>query len=310
VQDEFISKRVGKIFKPKKPYERSKRKCETINCRINRFTHFTEYIYFKEPIEVWSGGFDYDWVDNETGEIISKQKRREIIDQEEIDEWASRGQLLVIDGEYAYYRSLYESSRRAKDNFYGYALCNEWLYFCTFTVGKNDYDFSDEATKNYWKLFKMRLQYKFADIKILAVPERHNSGNIHFHALLGDCDLESLLVIAINPNTKKPIIRKGRQVYNLPLWDKGFSTVVKIETGNLENQLKAINYIIGYVTKYNNHIGENKKRYYRTTNLKFKETQTKFITEVQHKKMLQDVENGKLKLYKETDTMKVFRVYN
>ena len=290
-----------------RPYEPSRRRIEKINTRINRFKHFTEIIVYAEPFDVISGAKDYYWVDTETGEKLSASKRKEILDEIEIQEHAERGITLIIESDY---RSEYESCRRAKDNFYGYALCNDWIYFCTFTIATNDFESDDQATKHYWKLFKMKLQYKHKDIKILAVPERHTKGNIHFHALLGNCDLDNILIVAINPKTNKPILQKGRQVYNLPLWDKGFSTIVKIDQENTENQLKAINYIIGYVTKQENSIGLHQKRYYRTTNLDFKNSQLTLTNEYQQEKLMFDVASGKLKLHKQNRKMKVFRIYN
>ncbi|MCL2228262.1 MAG: hypothetical protein FWC00_01105 [Firmicutes bacterium] len=307
--DKFMSKRVERVLKPN-AHLLSKQKREQVNTRINRFKFFTEIIYYHEPFDILTGKKDYNWVDTETGKIISASKRKEITDQEQIDEYASRGEILEIDN--GFDRSQYESCRRAKDNFYGYALCNDWVYFCTFTIAKSEHDHDDKATKYYWQMFRQKLQKRFPTVKILAVPERHAKGNIHFHALLGDCDLENILVVAINPHTSEPVLQSGRQVYNLPLWDKGFSTVVKIDQESIENQLKAINYIIGYVTKQENSIGLNQKRYYRTRNLDFKNTEIKFTDKAKYESLLLstfDI-NAKLVKHKENDRMIVFRVYN
>lgn len=293
----------------RKPFEKSKRKMEQINTRINRFKHFTEIIVYNEIFDVWSGEKDYFYVDTDTGEKLSASKRKELLDKIEIDEYAKMGIKLEIDYESEYNRSEHESERRAKDNFYGYALCNDWLYFCTFTIAKNDFESDDESTKKYWKMFREKLQYKHPEIKILAVPERHYKGNIHFHALLGNANLDNLLSIAVNPNTQKPIKRKGRQVYNLGLWDKGFSTIVKIDTADIENQMKTINYMIGYVAK-DLSIGQYQKRYYRTKNLDFKSTETKLTTPCELNKLVRAVVDGKVKLHKENDKCKIFRVYN
>ena len=270
-ENQFQTTRFQKVKKPNH-WRIPKRRIETINTRINRFKFFTEIIIYNEPFTVGKGKQDFNWVDTESGEIISVQKKSEFLDEMEIADYASRGEILEIN--YDGSRSEHESERRAKDNFYGFALCNDWAYFCTFTIAKNEHKSDDENTKKYWKMFREKLQYKHPDIKILAVPERHQQGNIHFHALLGNANLDTILLVAVNPHTKEPIFRKGRQVYNLPLWDKGFSTIVKIDTADIESQLKTINYMIEYVTK-DLCIGAFQKRYYRTKNLDFKQTETK-----------------------------------
>ena len=283
------------------PFAPSSRTKETYNTKINKFKHFTEVMYFNEPFEVWYGKRDYENVDVETGEKVGvkelSQAKYEMIERTLGKEYAEAEKERLAE------RSQVESRKRAKDTFYGYALCNDWLYFCTFTIAKNDYDSSDDATKVYWKVFRQRLQRKFADIKILGVPERHKSGNIHFHALLGDCDLEHILVVAISPKTNQPIFQNGRQVYNLPLWSKGFSTVVKID----ENKERTVNYMIGYITKQDE-MGWKQKRYYRTKNLDFKETELTFTRNVDN--LHERVEYGEATLHKETGRMLVFRIPN
>lgn len=268
---------------------------EKINTRINRFKDFTEIIYYKEPFDVWSGKHNQE---------VNRGYRLSSTEYWNPEVFGIPD--FIIDN--ANFGCI-ESVKRAKDKFYGYALCNDWQYFCTFTVSINDFTSTDDATKHYWKLFKQKLQYYFKEVKIIAVPERHEKGNLHFHALLGDCDLDKLLTIAISPKTGRKLLRNGRQVYNLPLWNKGFSTVVKIGTGSIEHQLKAINYLIGYVTKEGN-TGYNQKRYYRTQNLDFKNTDTYFTTFSRLKKMEEAVATGKLKVHKETKKFKIFRVYN
>jgi len=299
-----VQSMIEKVYKQKKPYEQSSRTKETINTRINRFKHFTEIIYYNEPFDVYSGSLDYHWVDTSTGETLNNRQKGFIERKlkSEIEE-------VPIEFFEDNARSNFESRRRAKDNFYGYALCNDWTYFCTFTISKNEYEHTDQATKYWWRLFRKKLQYHFPDVKILAVPERHKSGNIHFHALIGNANLENILTVAINPKTQNPIFHGGRQVYNLPLWNKGFSTVVKIDQDSTEHQLKTINYCIGYVTKQDN-IGLNQKRYYRTKNLDFKNSQLSFTDEKRFEKLMKSVADGTLKLHKANWKCKIFRIYN
>ena len=108
--------------------------------------------------------------------------------------------------------------------------------------------------------------------------------------------------------TGKPIKKNGRQIYNLLLWDKGFSTVVVIEK---ENYLRTINYMIHYVTKENN-IGYNQKKYYCTNNLDFKSTKLGFMDVEQLVDILLRPRNtgGHIEKYKDNSRMCVFRILN
>jgi hypothetical protein len=302
------NKRFQKVRKPN-AYKMPQQRYEKKNTRINRFKHFTEIIYHNEPYDSVSGKKNYDWVDMETGEIVSHAKHSQLLDEMEIAQYKAQGEILEIDYSSNYARSEYESERRAKDNFYGFAFCNDWGYFCTFTIAVKKFESDDKATKYYWQIFRQKLQYKFPDIKILAVPERHEKCNIHFHALLGNADLDGILTTAINPHTKEPIFQNERQVFNLPLWDKGFSTVVKIDTANTDDQMKTSNYLAKYLTQ-NHDIGAWQKRYYHTKNLDFKDTETKMTYPHELAKLEKAVTDGKLVKHKQAETFTIFRVYN
>jgi len=261
----------------------TKRITKLINTSKNQFKDFAEIVFYKEPFEVTYGKMDK--------KTVAQRPRKFVNDG---------GDLPTPIGDATYndlFESIKRSNRRAKDNFYGYGLCNRWDYFCTFTVSINDFESTDEATKYYWKLFKKKLQYRFPDIKILAVPERHKKGNLHFHALLGNCNLDNLLAFGI--------VKYGKQIYNLPLWDKGFSTVVKIENPNvIETQLKAVAYFVKYLAK-EDRITYNQKKYYRTNNLDFK---TKELSLSSLNSIEKSINKDDILFTKETNQLVVFRV--
>lgn len=87
----------------------------------------------------------------------------------------------------AYIDMMEKNRRRATDIYYGFAMCNKWTHFFTFTVSpylvENRYD-SDDA-KKCWEYTRKALQSFDPDVRILCVPERHESGALHFHALVG-----------------------------------------------------------------------------------------------------------------------------
>lgn len=85
------------------------------------------------------------------------------------------------------------SLSRARRNVMELALCNDWKYFCTFTLDKTKYDrhnldvFKSDFTqwiRDQRKKYK-KLGYEL-DLKFLLVPELHEDGAWHMHGLLGD----------------------------------------------------------------------------------------------------------------------------
>lgn len=85
------------------------------------------------------------------------------------------------------------SLSRARRTVLELALCNDWKYFCTFTLDKTKYDrFNLEVWKKdftQWlrdqrKKFR-KLGYEF-DCPFLLVPELHHDGAWHMHGLMGD----------------------------------------------------------------------------------------------------------------------------
>lgn len=85
------------------------------------------------------------------------------------------------------------SVSRARRNVLELALCNDWKYFCTFTLDKDKYDrFNLEVWKKDFTQWirdqrkKSKKQNMDLDFKFLFVPELHNDGAWHMHGLLGD----------------------------------------------------------------------------------------------------------------------------
>lgn len=274
------------------------------NCIINTFAEFTEFVIYKHDFKVTTGNFG--GIDEITGEMFIKglnaDRSRKF---ENID-----GVLTPIKDCVKIEnvkRTIVNSRKRALDNLFGYILCNSWKYFITLTFSPEFVDREDEdAIKYNWAKFRQKLQYYFPDVKIIAVPERHpKSGKLHIHALVGDCDLKKWLTRAINPHTNKPIFSKGRAVYNLGLFEFGFSTLVHCD----ENSLRVANYIIKYIIKDFGNIGYNKKTYFRTKNLLFKNKEFANLDDRCKKLAFSFEENEFTTKYKETDELIIYRQY-
>ena len=156
-------------------------------------------------------------------------------------------------------QQIYAIRRRIK----GYAFANGFCWFVTLTfnprkINSSDYRTAKTALQKWCR--KMRDRYKRFDY--LLIPELHKSGAVHFHGLLGDIPAD--FVEAVNPKTGKPLIRHGRQVYNLTDWEYGFSDCEKIEDPD-----RAASYITKYVTSklLSNKEMYNQKRYFNSQGL-------------------------------------------
>lgn len=171
--------------------------------------------------------------------------------------------------------SIKNSSKRSKDTMYGYVLANDWQYWVTLTFSSdkvNRYD--DNAVKDLWSEFQRACKRSNPDCKILAIPERHKDGALHFHALMSDINLT--LVPAVGKDGKAIIDYFGNIIFNVKDWDFGFSTCAVIPKDN--NNLRVANYLVKYITKDGN-IDYNAKRYYHTHNLNFKNKTIAYLTE-------------------------------
>lgn len=276
--------------------EFKQRKVEKYNVVKNTFKDFIELVVYKEDKTLVSGNFDF-----ETGECFVKEidrSRKFFEDNGVLKPLTDSQQIEKLQN------TIKSSRKRALDNLFGYALCNKWKYFVTLTFSPTYVDRdNDDDVKYHYSLFRQKLQYYFKDVKILAIPERHpTSGKLHIHALVGNCDLDSYLSRAINPHTNKQIYSNGRVVYNLTLFDFGYSTLVKCD----DNQLKVVNYLTKYIVKDFGNLGYNKKTFFRTHNLDFKNKEFyKFNeqSEIEFFKTYSDF----LKVYKETDDCIIYR---
>lgn len=170
--------------------------------------------------------------------------------------------------------NLMRSCQRAKDTIFNLALSNSWRYFVTLTFSSDVVDRSDcQAVKYLWKKYRQSLQLQFPDIRILTIPEFHKDGKcLHFHILLGNCDLSSLLSPAVH-NGEFVYTNRGQQVFNLDNYSYGFSTVIETD-----GSYKSISYYLTkYVSKNMGAMPYNARKYYSTRNLERREVKYESI---------------------------------
>lgn len=134
------------------------------------------------------------------------------------------------------------SQRRARQQIKDYALCSDFSFFVTLTLDKekiNRYDIS-EIVKRLRIWLDNRVRRK--GLRYILVPERHKDGAIHFHGFFND-----VLNIVESGHSDK----NGHVIYNLPDWDFGFTTAIRLY-GEYE---KAVAYVCKYVGKSSEKIG-------------------------------------------------------
>jgi len=277
-------------------------KTDKYNVIKNSFDNMTEIVIYHNGFNVTTG--NCSGINTETGELLLRGgAKRKFINNNGVLQ-PTNDNFYSID---SLQHTIKNSRKRALDNIFGYALSNKFNYFLTLTFDPSKVDREeDDSCKYAYKLFKQKLQYIYKDVKLLAIPERHPTSNmLHLHILVGNISLDKYLTRAINPHTNKPIFSNGRAVYNLDLYTFGFSTLVKIDG----EPLKIANYLTKYVVKDFGNIGYNKKTFFHTQNLAFKDKIIANFNERQLVDLQNELKNEPLaELYKSDENMTIYRI--
>ena len=175
--------------------------------------------------------------------------------EEELEE---RKQSREVKKKPASERERSDSLKRSKDKVFDIARLNDWKYFLTITFDGSEYDFNnpDFVKKKVNKWLKNEVQRQ--GLKYLLIPEYHEKGGIHCHALINsalDVTDSGTVIVAGYP---KPVKRENalkfgsdilHTVYNVPKWKYGFSTAIEIT-----DTTGFAYYITKYITKGNDKI--------------------------------------------------------
>ncbi len=200
--------------------------------------------------------------------------------------------------------SVRTSLNRSKRMIYDYGRSNVWEWFFTLTfkpVEQFDKDNYAECSKKVRKWFNNVRDNYCPKIKYLIVPEQHESGAWHFHALVSNCEGLTFEKAVNNREFRKdkdgnimfdkkgkPVPNKyfgeylrtsypdGEYIYNIAQYKNGFSTATKIIDTH-----KAVSYVVKYMTKELCECTFGMRRYYPSMNLELPDI--KYICGMQDK---------------------------
>ena len=149
-----------------------------------------------------------------------------------------------------------KSYNRARQQCFDYLMCNDDLNtFVTFTVDPGEVDsFSYSAIVSYLSIW-LSNRVRRNGLKYILVPERHESGRIHFHGIMNS---EGLKLVSSGywkvgkytlewDHISKKKKSLAQEIFNVRDLKLGFSTALLIEGENAQE--KVSKYIWKYMTK-------------------------------------------------------------
>ena len=141
--------------------------------------------------------------------------------------------------------------RRAARMIEGYALCNDWTWFGTFTLNEAYRDRADlDRFRADFMQFIRDCRKKYGDIEALLVPELHRKKDgWHMHGLIQGIPLDALRAFTMRERLPKYIrdkLKKGDPVYDWPAYRESFGWV---DMEPIRSRDAAARYITKYITK-------------------------------------------------------------
>lgn len=142
--------------------------------------------------------------------------------------------------------------RRAQRNIEGYALCNDWDWFGTFTLNSayRDRKDLDRFRSDFMQWLRDCRKRYGRDVQALLVPELHKAKDgWHMHGLLRGIPLSALRLFTLREKLPKYLrdkLRSGEAVYDWPAYRAAFGWV---DMEPIRNRDAAARYITKYITK-------------------------------------------------------------
>lgn len=140
---------------------------------------------------------------------------------------------------------------RTRSTIFELAACNEWDYFCTFTLDKAKYDRHDLSkfrTDFTQTIRDLRKKYD-AVIDYLLIPEQHKDGAWHMHGFIAGLPKDELRKFGVGeklPDYIRKKIKEDAEIFEWITYRKkfGFCEMEKVKDSD-----KAASYVTKYITK-------------------------------------------------------------
>lgn len=134
---------------------------------------------------------------------------------------------------------------RAKSTVLGLSLCNDWDYFCTFTLNPQKYNRYnlDNWRKDFTQWIRNQRRITGDDWQFILIPELHKDGAWHMHGLIKGCSWDKLVKFkrGVHPLS---LVNAGYR-YHDGIFNKfGFNSFAKIKSKQAVSR-----YITKYITK-------------------------------------------------------------
>lgn len=273
------------------------RQWKKIDSKVNYYYgDDVEIIKYKKPVRVLEAAYNLPKIDRTRKMYESRPGVWSFVDD-------TKYSLLDL------HKNLVQSAKRAFDNFYGYALSNDWDWFVTITfdpkqVDRHKYD----DISDLWTAWLKKIKRFAPELQALIVSEEHEDGAWHYHGFFANIHKLSLTVVYYPDNYYKkhlagtPIYNTlGDICFNMPAWDLGYSVVNVLPAE--QNQRRVVNYCCKYLLKSIN-VNYGKKKFYRTRNIEFK-SKDSFIMDAKSYKELSEA--SQYNIFKDTPRYQIWR---
>lgn len=144
-----------------------------------------------------------------------------------------------------------ENVTRAKSAIFELAYCNDWDYFCTFTLDEkkfNRYDL-EKYHRAFSQWVKNQNKKHGLKIKYLTIPETHKDGAWHLHGFINGLPRGQLRAFTLNEKIPMHIriqLMNDNEVFDWPDYREKFGWV-NLEP--IENREAVSKYVTKYISK-------------------------------------------------------------
>lgn len=140
---------------------------------------------------------------------------------------------------------------RARSTIYELALCNQWDFFCTFTLNPKKYDRYDlqKYRSDLSRWIRNQRRSTGDDIAFLLVPEMHKDGAWHLHGFVRGLSLENVEPFRLDqklPNYIRDKLSEGSEVFNWPAYSEKFGFC---DLERVRSHERAAKYVTKYISK-------------------------------------------------------------